>query len=101
MAHTGKGQRRYQRKSKISGEPETKHLIKMHVKKDDLVEILSGDEKGKRGKVLRSIPNKRMVVIQGINKKWKHLRRSQENPQGGRLEREAPMHASKVRRVEA
>jgi large subunit ribosomal protein L24 len=76
------------------------HLYKLHVKADDLVEVLSGDDKGKRGKVLRAIPSEGKVVVEGINRKWKHLRRSQENPQGGRIEREYPIPACKVRKVE-
>lgn len=100
MAHTGKGQKRYLRKPATVGPKETKHLVHLHVKKDDLVVVLSGDDKGKRGKVLRAIPATRQVVVQGINKKWKHLRRTQQNPQGGRVEREFPIPASKVRRVE-
>lgn len=90
--------RRAQRPAATKG---TKHLEKLHVKRDDTVEVLSGVDKGKRGKVLRAIPAEGKVVVEGINRRWKHLRRSQENPQGGRLEREFPIHASKVRKVEA
>jgi large subunit ribosomal protein L24 len=70
-----------------------KHL---HVKKDDQVVILSGDEKGKKGRVLRTQPEKNRVVVEGVNYIWKHLRRSQQNPQGGRLQKEAPIQASNV-----
>jgi large subunit ribosomal protein L24 len=98
--HSGVGQKRFLRAKKVHGKAETKHLIVLHVKKDDLVEILSGADKGKQGKILRAIPSKRQVVVQGINRRWKHLRRTQQNPQGGRVERELPIHASKVRRVE-
>jgi large subunit ribosomal protein L24 len=99
MAHTGKGQKRYLRAKKVHGKGEIKHLLKLHVKKDDVVEILSGDDKGKQGKILQAIPAKGQVVVQGINKRWKHLRRTQQNPQGGRIERESPMAACKVRKV--
>ena len=75
-----------------------KHL---HVKKDDVVEVISGDEKGKRGRVLRTHPEKGMVVVEGVNYIWKHLRRSQQHPQGGRLQREAPLQVSKVMVVDA
>jgi large subunit ribosomal protein L24 len=64
-----------------------------------MVEIISGADKGKRGKVLQAIPATGMVVVEGINKKWKHLRRSQENPQGGRLQREIAIHACKVKKA--
>jgi len=98
--HTGEGQKRFLRAKKAPGKGETKHLQGLHVKKDDIVEVLSGDDKGQKGKILRAIPSKGMVVVQGINKRWKHLRRTQQNPQGGRVEREMPMHACKVRRVQ-
>lgn len=99
--HTGEGQKRYLRAKRVVGPKETKHLEKLHVKKDDVVEILSGAFKGKQGKILRAIPAKGQVVVQGINKRWKHLRRTQQNPQGGRVEREFPIPACKVRRVAA
>lgn len=79
---------------------ETKHLEKLHVKADDIVEILSGDDKGARGKVMTAIPSRGMVVVEGVNKKKKHLARSQQNPQGGIIEQEFPIHACKVRKVE-
>ncbi|MBL4847210.1 MAG: 50S ribosomal protein L24 [Planctomycetes bacterium] len=78
-----------------------KHLTKLHVKTDDIVLILSGDDKGAKGKVMRTIPSEGMIVVEGVNKKFKHMARSQENPQGGRVEREYPIHACKVKKVEA
>jgi large subunit ribosomal protein L24 len=68
----------------------------LHVHKDDQVEVLCGDEKGKRGRILRTQPEKDRVVVEGVNYIWKHLRRSQQNPQGGRLQKEAPIRASNV-----
>jgi large subunit ribosomal protein L24 len=75
-----------------------KHL---HVRKDDQVEVICGEEKGKRGRVLRVLPEKGLVVIEGVNYVWKHLRRTQQNPQGGRLQKEAPISASNVQLVDA
>ena len=95
----GKGRKTYRRASHVAGPKGTKHLNKLHVKRDDVVEILSGASKGKQGKVLRAMPADGMVVVEGVNRKWKHLRRSQENPQGGRIEREFPIPACKVRKV--
>lgn len=100
MRVRGKGRKHYQRGSTGTKVRGTKHLEKLHVRRDDLVEVISGADKGKQGKVLRAIPSDGQVVIEGINRKWKHLRRSQENPQGGRIEREYPIPACKVRRVE-
>ena len=96
----GKGRRHFTRGMNPPAPGQTNHLHKLHVKKDDIVQVLSGVDKGKRGKVLRAIPADGMVVVEGINKKWKHLRRSQENPQGGRVQREIPIHACKVKKVE-
>ncbi len=66
----------------------------MHIKKSDIVEILTGDDKGKRGKVLSVHPSTGKIVVEGINRAYKHLRKSQKNPQGGRLSKEMPMQAS-------
>lgn len=66
------------------------------VRKGDLVEVLSGNDRGKRGKVLRVIVDKSRVVVQGINLRWKHLRKSQKTPQGGRIRKEFPVHISNV-----
>lgn len=100
MARLGTLRKRYLRARRPEAPRGTKHTEKLHVKKDDQVVILSGVDKGKQGKVLRAIPSEGMVVVEGINRRWKHLRRSQQNPQGGRLQREQPIPACKVRKVE-
>lgn len=96
----GRGQKHYLRGKNVPAPKGVQHLQKLHVKRDEIVEVVSGVDKGKRGKVLRAMPADGQVVVEGVNKKWKHLRRSQENPQGGRLQREAPIPACKVRKVE-
>jgi large subunit ribosomal protein L24 len=96
----GKGRRHFARGRNVPAPAGVKHLQKLHVKKDDVVQVLSGVDKGKRGKILRAIPEDGMVVVEGINRKWKHLRRSQENPQGGRIQRETPIPACKVKKVD-
>ena len=68
----------------------------LHVQKDDQVEVLSGDEKGKRGRILRTVPGRGRVFVEGVNYIWKHLKRSQQHPQGGRLQKEASIDAGKV-----
>jgi large subunit ribosomal protein L24 len=68
----------------------------MYIKKDDQVEVLSGDDKGRRGKVLRVFRDKGMLLVEGINRVYRHLKPSKRNPQGGRLSKEMPLHASKV-----
>ena len=72
----------------------------MYLKKDDLVIVISGVHRGKQGRVLRVDHDSNQVLIQGVNLRFKHLRRSQKNPQGGRVEREAPLDASKVQLVD-
>jgi len=68
----------------------------LHVKKGDMVEIIAGDQKGATGRVLRVIPKKNRVVIQGHNLVKKHVRPSRKNPQGGRINIEQPIHISNV-----
>ena len=63
---------------------------------DDEVEIIAGADKGHRGKILTIDRKKKKVVIEGAGKVWKHVRRSQKNPQGGRLSKEMPIAASNV-----
>lgn len=68
----------------------------LHIKKGDMVQIIAGDHKGATGKVLRVIPEKNKVVIQGHNIVKKHVRPSRKNPQGGRIHVEQPIHISNV-----
>ena len=66
------------------------------IRKNDMVEMIAGNDSGVRGRVLRVIPSKSRLVVQGVNLRWKHLRKSQQNPQGGRVRRETPVHISNV-----
>lgn len=68
----------------------------LHVKKGDTVEIIAGDHKGVTGKVLHVNTSKHTVLIQGHNLVKKHVRPSQRNPQGGRINVEQPIHISNV-----
>ena len=68
----------------------------MRIRKGDTVEVISGDDRGKKGKVLRSYPRSERIVVEGVNFIKRHTRPSQNNPQGGIVEREAPMHVSNV-----
>jgi large subunit ribosomal protein L24 len=68
----------------------------LHVKKGDTVEIICGAHKGATGRVLRVIPDKNRVVVQGHNIAKKHVRPSRKNPQGGRISVEQPIHISNV-----
>jgi len=68
----------------------------LHVKKGDMVQIISGDHRGATGRVLHVYPDDHTVIIQGQNIAKKHVRPSRRNPQGGRIGVEQPIHLSKV-----
>jgi large subunit ribosomal protein L24 len=73
----------------------------MHVRRDDLVEVITGDDKGtkdsrKIAKVLKVLPDENKIVVEGVNRVYKHVRPSRQNMQGGRLAREMPISASNV-----
>src|SRR5438552_3204618 len=66
------------------------------VRKDDRVEVIAGEHRGQQGRVLRVIPKRDLLVIEGVNLVYRHLRPSRRNPQGGRIRKEAPVHVSNV-----
>ena len=70
-----------------------------HIKTGDQVMVLTGDDKGRTGKVRRLVGDDR-VVVEGINVVWKHLKPTQQAQKGGRIRREAPIHISKVQPVD-
>jgi large subunit ribosomal protein L24 len=71
-----------------------------HFKVNDIVEVLTGDDKGKRGKVLNVDRESGKVTVQGVNLVYRHLKPSKNNPQGGRLSKEMPLDASNVALVD-
>lgn len=71
----------------------------MFVKKDDIVKVSSGESRGKTGKVIRVFASTESVVVQGVNLRWKHMKRSQQYPHGARIQKEMPVHVSKVKVV--
>jgi large subunit ribosomal protein L24 len=68
----------------------------MFIRANDTVEVLSGDDRGKRGKVLRVLRDKNKLVVQGVNLVYRHMKPSRRNPQGGRLSKEMPIDVSNV-----
>ena len=70
------------------------------IRKDDLVEVVAGNDKGTQGRVLKILPKKNRVLVQGVNLRWKHMRKSQQSPQGGRIRKEIPIHISNVMLVD-
>ena len=65
-------------------------------KKNDRVRVISGKDKGKEGKILRRLPERDLVVVEGVNMVSRHMKPSQKNPQSGIVKQEAPLYASKV-----
>ena len=68
----------------------------MLIRTNDLVQIISGDDKGKRGKVVRVNRKANKIVVQGVNLVWKHVKPNKRNPQGGRLSMEMPIAVAKA-----
>ncbi len=68
----------------------------MLIRANDIVEVIAGDDRGTRAKVLRVMPKRGKLVVEGVNLVYKHMRRSQKNPQGGRLSKEMPISLSNV-----
>ena len=74
----------------------------MLIRKNDLVVVVSGDDKpagwagARPKKVLKTEPKKNRIFVEGVNFVWRHVRRSQKNPQGGRVQKEASLNASNV-----
>jgi large subunit ribosomal protein L24 len=68
----------------------------MHVKKGDSVVVLSGADKGKKGKIVKAMPKRGLVVVEGINMKKKHQRSRREGKKGQVIEMAMPLHSSNV-----
>jgi len=68
----------------------------MHIRVDDSVLVIAGDDRGTRGRVLTVDHAAGKLVVEGVNRVKKHVRRSQRNPQGGRLSKEMPIQLSNV-----
>ncbi|MCE5268015.1 MAG: 50S ribosomal protein L24 [Planctomycetaceae bacterium] len=68
----------------------------MRIKSNDTVKVISGEDRGATGKVLRVNRKTGKLVVEGVNRVYKHVKRSQKNPQGGRLSKEMPIQASNV-----
>ena len=71
----------------------------LNIRKDDLVQILSGKDKGRKGKVLYTVPGKGMVVVEGVNIVSRHRKPRKQGDPGGIIKKEAPIRACKAMRV--
>ena len=68
----------------------------VHIRKNDVVEVIAGDHRGARGKILRIDRGRGLVVVEGVNMVYRHVRPTRRNPQGGRIQKEAAIHISNV-----
>ena len=73
---------------------------RFHVKQGDNVIVISGNHKGSTGKILQILAKKKRVLIEGVRMIKKHVRKSQNHPEGGIIELEGPIHVSNVKKIE-
>ena len=71
-------------------------MTKLKIKTGDTVKVIAGDHKGSEGKVLTVFKNKNKAIVEGVNMVKKHTKPSAKNPQGGIVEKEAPIHISNL-----
>jgi len=76
------------------------HNNKLHVKKDDNIIVISGKDKGKKGRIIAAYPRENRVLVEGVNMIKRHTRPNPQNQQGGIIEREAAIHASNVMHID-
>lgn len=69
---------------------------KLHIKKDDVVRVISGEDKGKEGRVMEVLPAKQRAIVEGVRVKIKHTKPNAEQPEGARVEQEMPIHISNL-----
>lgn len=77
-----------------------RHVPKLHIKRGDLVKVLSGDDKGKTGRVVRVFPKKGLAIVEGVALVTKRVRKSQKYPQGGIVQVERPIPVSKLQVID-
>lgn len=78
----------------------TRFAPKLHVRRGDLVKVLSGDDKGKTGRVVRVLPRKRAAIVEGVAVVTKRVRKSQKYPQGGVIQVERPVPVCKLQVID-
>ena len=75
-------------------------MQRFHIKKGDEVVVISGSQKGKRGKVIEVSPSKSRAIVEGAAMIKRHVRKNQQNPNGAIVEREGTIHVSNLMKVE-
>ena len=68
----------------------------MKIKKGDTIQVITGNDTGKSGRVIKVYPDANRIIVEGVNRVKKHARPTQDNPQGGIIEKEATIHISNV-----
>ncbi len=76
-------------------------MIKLKIKKGDIVKVIAGDDKGKEGRVLEVLPKAMTILVDGVNIHKKHQKPTQNNQQGGIVDKAIPVHYSNVQLVSA
>ena len=71
-------------------------MLKTRLKKNDRVRVISGNHRGKEGKILKIFRDKKRIIVEGVNIIKRHTRPTQKNPQGGITQKEAPIHISNI-----
>ena len=74
--------------------------MKLHIKKGDMVQVIAGDNKGQQGKVLKVEAEKQRAIVEGVNLCKKATKPNAQNPQGGIVEKEAPIHVSNLQMLD-
>ena len=75
-------------------------MVKLKIKKDDVVIVLTGNSKGTKGKVMKVFPHENRAIVEGINMSSKHTKPNAANPQGGIMKQELPIHISNLKLVD-
>lgn len=75
-------------------------MSKLHIKKNDTVIVLTGEDKGKKGKVLKVLVKEQRAIVEGVNIVSKSMKPSAKNPQGGIVKQEAPVHISNLSHID-
>ena len=75
-------------------------MVKLKIKKDDMVIVLTGNSKGTKGKVMKVFPHENRAIVEGVNMSSKHTKPNAANPQGGIIKQELPIHISNLKLVD-
>ena len=73
----------------------------MKIKRGDMVKVLTGRDRGKEGKVIRVIPSKERIMVEGVNMMKRHVKARSQQQKGGIIEKEASLHVSNVKKIAA